>query len=216
VNVGSFCLGGVLLGGALLAAGQTRQSDSGAINAPIQTTQYRPLTGRQRFNWFALSTVGPQSLAGGVFSAGFGTALNKPEEYHGTWEGFGKRYGLRLSGVSTGNAIETGLGALWQEDPRYFRAEGKPFGDRVRNTIKMTFLARGRDGRLQLAFARYAAISGNNFLSNAWRPDSEADASHAARRTLWGFLGRMGSNAFQEFWPEVSKRLFRRKSLPKP
>jgi len=33
---------------------------------------------------------------------------------------------MRLTGVSTGKAIEAGLGSLWGEDPRYFRAAGQP------------------------------------------------------------------------------------------
>jgi hypothetical protein len=31
-------------------------------------------------------------------------------------------------------------------------------------------------------------------------------------RIGFGVLGRMGSNAFDEFWPDVSRHIFRRKS----
>jgi len=48
-------------------------------------------------------------------------------------------------------------------------------------------------------------------LSNTWRADSVADASHAAKRTGWGFLGRMGNNTFQEFWPDVKEHVFHKK-----
>ena len=157
--------------------------------------------------WFAESTVGPPSLLGGVISAGWGTLFNSPREYEPHWGGFGKRYGMRLTGVSTGNAIEAGLGALWGEDPRYPRAAGQPFKSRVTNIIKMTFLAPNRNGGLRPAYARYIAISGNNFLSNTWRADSEATNGRAGLRTLFGFLGRMSSNAFAEFWPDVRKRI---------
>jgi len=73
------------------------------------------------------STVGPVSLAAGLFSAGFGTAMNRPREYDPHWEGFGKRYGMRLTGIATGNAMEATIGPLWGEDPRYFRATGQSF-----------------------------------------------------------------------------------------
>jgi hypothetical protein len=204
-----------LLAGTTVASAQIAEGNpSSAANCrPVRSCNllYQPITGQQRFKWFAQSTVGPQSLAAGVFSAAFGTATNSPKEYHGSWEGFGKRYGMRLTGVSTGNAMEAGLGAFWGEDPRYFRAADKPFGGRVRNIIKMTFVARRQDGNHAPAYARYIATPGNNFLSNSWRADSEAEARHAARRTLWGFVGRMGSNAFQEFWPDVKQSLFRNK-----
>ena len=92
--------------------------------------------------WFALSTAGVESLLfAGPISAGWGTAFDHPKEYNTSWEGFGQRYGMRLTGVSTGNAIEASLGAVWGEDPRYFRAPDEPFKKRVVNMIDLTFRA---------------------------------------------------------------------------
>lgn len=214
-NLVQWQLAAALVLASLAASGQTAEhaqtrpaqpgSDQ-AVNSP-----YQPITGRERWKWFLQSTIGPQGLAAGVFSAGFGTASNSPKEYGGTWEGFGSRYGMRLTGVSTGNAMEAGIGALWGEDPRYFRAPGRSFGRRVQNIVKMTFAARRQNGNFASAYARYVATAGNNVLSNTWRVDSEADAQHAAVRTLLGFVGRMGSNAFQEFWPDVRRRILKKK-----
>jgi hypothetical protein len=117
---------------------------------------------------------------------------------------------MRFAGVATSNTMEAGLGAIWGEDPRYFRDQGQPFGHRLGHVAKMTFLARDRQGQLEPAYARYAAITGSNFLSNTWRPESEADASHAGIRIGLGFLGRFSSNAFDEFWPDVRAKLFHR------
>jgi hypothetical protein len=123
---------------------------------------------------------------------------------------------MRLTGVSTGKAMEAGFGALWGEDPRYPRAEGRPFKSRVGNVIKMTFLARDSHGRSMPAYARYIAIPGSNFLSNTWRADSVATTGHALERTGLGVLGRMASNAFAEFWPDVEQRLFRKRDKANP
>lgn len=173
-----------------------------------QNAVYHPITGDQRLKWFAASTVGPTTLIAGIFSAGIGTALDRPHEYGPGWEGFGDRYGMRLTGVSTGNAIEASFGALWGEDPRYFRVPDEPFKARLGHVIKLTFLARRRDGHYAPAYARYIATPGNNFLSNTWRVDSEANTDDALLRTLLGFAGRMGSNAFAEFSPDI-RRLIR-------
>jgi len=175
-----------------------------------------PITAGERFRWFACGSVGPESLVGGLFSAGFSTAFNTPREYGPHWEGFGKRYGLRLTGVSTGNAIEAGLGAVLGQDPRYFRATGQPFKTRVGHTIKMTFMAENRNGGLTPAYARLAAIPSSNFLSNAWRPDSTANASDALVRSLIGVAGKMGGNAFNEFWPDIRDRLPHKSGKRKP
>jgi len=73
----------------------------------------------------------------------------------------------------------------------------------------MTFAARRADGELAPAYARYVGISGNNFMSNTWRADGESGVGDACLRTL-GFAGRMGGDAFAEFWPTLTKHLFRK------
>jgi hypothetical protein len=169
----------------------------------------QPITAKERADWFALNTLGPESLLGGMISAGWGTLFDKPSEYGTHWQGFGKRYGTRLTGVSVSNAMEASIGAIWGEDPRYRRSQSESFKGRVGHVFRMTFVAENRQGHLAPAYARYIAISGSNFISNAWRPDSEATAGNAAFRTLLGFVGRMSSNAFQEFWPDVRHRFSR-------
>jgi hypothetical protein len=187
--------------GALSAAGLAAQAQTPATQEPA--SPHRPIAGTGRLEWFALSSFGPTSLAGGVVSAAWGTMLDKPREYGPHWQGFGQRYGMRLTGVATGNAMEAGLGAIWGEDPRYPTAVGHPFRRRVGQIVKMTFLAQTASGGTMPAYARYVGTVGNNFLSNTWRESSEADVQHALERVAFGFLGRMASNAFAEFWPSV-------------
>jgi hypothetical protein len=80
----------------------------------------------------------------------------------------------------------------------------------VKNVVVMTFVARQDDRTTAPAYARYIGITGNNFLSNTWRADSESGVGDACLRTALGFAGRMGSNAFAEFWPSVTQYLFHR------
>jgi hypothetical protein len=74
----------------------------------------------------------------------------------------------------------------------------------------MTFMAQDRDGKLMPAYARFAAIPGSNFLSNTWRVNGDNGAGDAAVRTGYGFLGRLGGNTFDEFWPDVRQKMFHR------
>lgn len=148
------------------------------------------------------------SLAGGAIDAGWGTWHDKPSEYGTHWLGFSQRYGLNLSGIAVSNAMEAGLGAAWGEDPRYFRAAGQPLMNRLGHVAKMTFLAKNREGDYMPAYARYTAIVGSNFISNTWRPDSDATASRATVRIGFGFLGRLTRNTWDEFSPDVKNRVF--------
>lgn len=173
-------------------------------------TNYHPPKAIDRLKWFTVTTAGPLSLlAVGPISSGWGTALDKPKEYGTHWEGFGQRYGMRLTGLSTGNAMEASLGALWGEDPRYFPSRRQGVVPRAKYVIRSAFVAPHRDGRWHPAYARFVGNVGNNFLSNTWRAPSENGTGSALVRIVWGVLGNMASNAWAEFSPDVKRKVFR-------
>jgi hypothetical protein len=109
---------------------------------------------------------------------------------------------MRMSGIATQNVMEAGFGALIHEDPRYHKAEGT-IKQRIASVFKQTVMAQRGDGTYAPAYARYCAITGSNFLSNAWRADSEAKVSSALLRTGYGFLGRLVGNTYSEFGGDV-------------
>jgi hypothetical protein len=174
---------------------------------PTSPEDYKTITAEGRFFWFVRSTVGLKSLTAGIVSSSYGTATDKPHEYGTHWVGFGQRYGMRLTGISTGNAIEATLGSVWGEDPRYFHTVHAPFRERVKNIADLTFRAYHPDGERHPAYARYVAVFGNNFLSNTWRVPSESDWQHALERSGEGFAGRAISNAVSEFLPQVWRKV---------
>ena len=175
-----------------------------------QEAPYHPITPRQSLQWFITNTIGPQTLAGGFFESVFGTALDRPSEYGPHWGGFADRYGMGMTRVATGNAIEAGVGLILREDPHYFRVPDRPLKARIGNVVRLAFAARGGNKKFRPASARTVAIFGNNFLSDTWRAHSEANAQDALLRTSEGFAGRMAANAFEEFWPDVKRLVFRK------
>ena len=201
----------VLVAGLLSPVVATAQSASPANAAGPPNSLPRPLSREERVRWFLNATVNPKSLGAGVISAAWSTGLNNPEEYGPHWGGFAKRYGMRLTGIATNNAIEAGLGSVWGEDPRYTRVGEGNIWSRIRNAARMTVLAERADGSTAPAYARYAAISSGSFLSNTWRVDSDSTAGAALRRTGLGFAGRFASNVFEELWPDLRRKLFSRK-----
>jgi len=199
----------------LLTGGQDVQSSPDPASAPTvtstQTTDstdtQSPITGLGRLNWAVKSTIGPASLLTGVLTSTWGTAFNQPREYGESFDGWAKRYGLRLTGVATSNVAEAALGTIWREDPRYYRDPAEDsFGRRFVRTVKMTFLST-RNGHVFPAYARYIAIVGTNAMSDMWRPDSERTASNTLFRIGEGFGGRLLGNMWEEFWPDVRQHL---------
>jgi hypothetical protein len=193
-------------------SGQSGQSTPPAqVPGPgnqLQAAIYEPITGTQRIGWVLRYTVEPPRLIGDMIYAGIETADNDPHEYGPHWDGFGKRVGILVAGAAVSNTMEATLGSFWGEDPRYFRVPDESFGARVKQVVKLTFVARGRDGNYHPAYARYMAIPSANWLSNSWRANSQATNGDAAIRTAEGFGARMGSNAYNEFWPSVRDYLF--------
>jgi len=169
---------------------------------------YHPITPGQRMRWFLIGTLGPSHMAGVVIVSAGGTAVNRPPEYGTHWSGFADRFGISVAGSAVGNAMEASAGLLFHEDPRYFRASKGTFKSRVGSVIRQTFSARTANSSFAPAYARYLGIVGGNFLSNTWRVHSEANAQSALLRSSEGFAGRMATNAFAEFWPDVKKHVF--------
>ena len=199
-------------------AGTRKAERSGSAQGPVKQNlkvisaqaPYRMISGKERVQWAARETFGPQSFLLGTLTAGIGTARDHPEEYGPHWDGFAKRYGMRFTGVASSHTIEAGLGAIWGEDPRYVRNQNLPIKRRIGHVFLLSFTARDRRGKLMPAYARYIAIPGNNFLSNTWRVSSDATTSAALTRTGYGVLSEVASNAWSEFWPDVKRHVFRR------
>jgi len=192
----------------LLTGGQEVQSPpdpppSTQTNTPADD----PITGIGRLNWTVKSTIGPASLWTGVLSSTWDTAFNHPREYGESFDGWVKRYGLRLTGVASSNVAEASLGVIWHEDPRYHR---DPVEESVRRrfhrTLIMTFMS-DRNGHMFPAFARYIAIAGTNVLSDSWRPNSDRGPVNTIDRIGMGFGGRLLGNMYEEFWPDVRRHL---------
>lgn len=188
--------------------GQDEVTPSGSpLGAQLEKGRYTQLTPKQRFEWFLKSTIGPRDLTAGIFSAGIATAGNVPDEDGPGWDGFGKRYGLRLSTLALQRAMEGSMGAAIGTDPRYFRVPDEKFSDRVRSVVKQTFLARRPDGTFGLAYDRFISYPTSSFISNKWRPGSDASGSEATLRVSYGFEWRMAENAIKEFWPNAEPHL---------
>ena len=181
----------------------------GDTDVVIEQTAPPAITFSQRLAWFDLHTFGFPNLLGTIPGAAFKTGIDHPHEAGPHWPGFGARYGESLSTNAVSNTIEVSLGAIWGEDPRYFRAGPTVAAkSRIGHIVKSTFLAPNRDGEMRPAYARYVAFSGSSFISDAWRYPSDTSAGNEFGRIGLSFVGRMASNAFDEFWPDTKRKLF--------
>jgi hypothetical protein len=176
----------------------------------LTASHYEPISPAGRIEWIVVGTIGLQSLAlVGPLSAGWQTAFNTPSEWGQSWEGFWKRYLAREVDVTISNSLEAGVGAFLGEEPRYIRSGRKGIWPRARYVMKTVFLTQRRDGHLAPAWGRYVGNTLNNIIENTYLPPSVTTPGETVLRSAYGFLGRLGGNAWEEFWPDA-KKLFRR------
>jgi hypothetical protein len=186
-------------------------AEQAPATSPLTADAYVPIITAERVDWIVDGTIGRRSLTVvGPLATVWQTGFNTPEEWGRGGSGIAKRYAQREADVAISNTIEAGVGALWGEDPRYIPSGRKGIWPRARYAIKTVLLAQRRDGSLKPAWGRYAGNVFNNLIENAWLPPSVTTPGQTAWRSGLGLLGRLGGNAWEEFWPDVRKR-FRKK-----
>ena len=190
------------------AVGQTTGAAT-SIQPTAEPTlaDYHPITADQRLKWFAKGSFGGPRLAAALVTSGIDTWRNTPSEWGPGWEGYGKRFGARVGHAAVSHGIEASVGALWGEDPRYFRVPDRPFGARVRNVIVMTFVSHDRNGDAMPAYARFVAVPSAAFIANTWRPPSQRATTDTLNGIAFDFSFHMVGNAYREFWPDLRRHL---------
>jgi hypothetical protein len=180
---------------------------------PVCAQNYQPLTAEERFRWFGKVTYGPRSLLiSGPVTSAWRTYTNRPDEWGPGWEGFGKRYGMRLVNNSVTNGLENSAGAIWKEDPRYFRLGQGPLRHRVRHAFMRTWMSRYGDGEYRFGAAKAIGLVGGAFAQKMWMPDSVTSNRDCLIRIGGGYSSRFLSNIVREFGPEIRKLMKRNKN----
>jgi hypothetical protein len=172
----------------------------------------QPMTAEERVDWIVDGTIGPKSLfVVGVIGTAWQTGWNTPEEWGRSWSGAGRRYLEREADVAISNTLEAGLGAIWGERANYIPSHEQGVKPRLGYALKTVFLAYRPDGHLAPAWGRYAGNTVNNLIENTWLPPSVTTWQQTTWRSASGFGTRAIGNVWEEFWPDVSRRLFHRK-----
>ena len=175
--------------------------------APPVPQAYTPPTASDRVNWVVEGTVSLPVIVVNAADSAWSTRVNWPHEWGPGARGFAKRFADEEAFGTVANSIEAGLGSLWGEDPRYRRAGEGSLWRRVHHAFMATVLAPHRDGHLAPAWARFAAEGGALRIENTWLPPSARTPNATAWRLGGDMAFRALSNVWDEFWPDVRKRI---------
>jgi len=167
---------------------------------------------RHKLRYHAENTVSPWSFAKSAAYAGFLQETNSPREWGQGERGYRKRLGSELAYTGVRNSIAFGLDTALHQDPRYHRSDETGFWRRTGHAVRGTVLTRTDSGTETFATWRIGSAYGAAFISNEWQPDRVNTISLSLQQGTAQIGFDLLANMRAEFWPDVKRKMFRRKS----
>jgi hypothetical protein len=182
----------------------------GAVDAHKQLP---PLSTREKFVLASRDSVTDySSYTWAGILAGQAMLLNSdPELGHGI-RGYGRYYWRNfVDGISGTFFTEAIVPAITHEDPRYYTMENGGFFRRTGYAISRAFVTKTDSGGTTFNWSEVAGNGLEAALSNAYYPPQERGPSQTARN--WGtqMESAVLNHIFQEFWPDIRRKVFRMK-----
>ncbi|MDP3001380.1 MAG: hypothetical protein Q8N47_28105 [Bryobacterales bacterium] len=174
-----------------------------------QTEEPLDVNGKLRYH--AAKTFGPGSIAVSGVKAGYLQMTDSPTEWGQGASGYSRRVVSSVASSGIRSVLAFGLDSALHQDPRYFRSDSTGIWPRTAHALRGTILTRTDSGGETLSIWRLGSAYGAAFISNQWYPDRLNTTRHA----LVGGSTRLGfdvaKNVLAEFWPDIKKKISRRK-----
>lgn len=170
------------------------------------------LTVKDKAHLFALNSFDFFTLITAAADAGINQARNTPHGFGQGGEGYAKRYGSAVAD-KVGSDFFTlfAYPALFRQDPRYFRKGAGSVGRRAGYAISRVFVARMDSGRSAFNISHVLGVGTSAALTNVYYPENERTAENTMTRFGARLGADMGVNLFKEFWPNIRKKMTRKK-----
>src|SRR6202140_1913071 len=176
-------------------------------------TQLPPLSTREKFVLAAQDSVlDYSSYTWAGILAGQAMLLNSDPELGRGIAGYGRYYWRTFTdGVSGTFFTEAIVPAITHEDPRYYTMGKGGFFHRTGYAISRTFVTKTDSGGNSFNWSEVAGNGLEATLANVYYPPQERGLSQTARN--WGtqMESAVLNHVFQEFWPDIRKKVFRGK-----
>jgi len=170
------------------------------------------LSSHQKFRLFLKNTSDPYTIVTTALSAGVQQADNGLPGYGQGAAGYGKRLGAGLADEASSGFFKTYLfPSLFHEDPRYFRMGSGPFKSRLAHAVVRSVVTRHDSGGHTFNWSGVLGRIASSSLSDAYYPTTDRGADRIFKRVGIGMAFGVIGNFFDEFGPDIEKKLLGRK-----
>jgi hypothetical protein len=176
-----------------------------------ESIPFHPLTTRQKFRIAALDSFDwPVIPTAGAFALLYQLEDQNPSFGQGM-KGYAQRFGTAYGDQMIGNLMtEAVVPWLSHEDPRYFRRGEGSLKGRAWYALTRIVVSRTDSGHNSFNASEWGGNAAAVAISNAYYPDTRT-VSDNVQRLLIACGTDAFSNVLKEFWPDVKRKLFKKK-----
>jgi len=176
----------------------------------LASTDYTPLTARQKFNIAVQDSFDPGAVALGAFFGGIGQLTKSNPSFGNGVPGYARSFAASYSDFVIGNYMsEAVYPSLFHQDPRYFRRATGNGWSRLGSAVGQIFWTHTDSGRMRFNFSEIAGNATSVAISNAYYPDNRNPSDAAAKFGMQIGVD-VAANVLKEFSPELTRLLSRK------
>ena len=173
-----------------------------------------PMTAAQKWHLGLREAVDPFNIGNAVITAAFSHYNNQTPRYGEGWPNYGKRLGAAVADFASQSFLSAGVFAtVLHQDPRYFRkGPGTGILPRALYSASRLFVCRNDAGRSVFNATNFLGMSVGIAASNIYYPSASRTGTVMASRFETSLFGGLTGNLLSEFWPDLERKFFRKKS----
>ncbi len=197
---------------------QIREQEKQRLFGLVQNfnTSYRAdavsLTAGQKMRLALRAAVDPANVVVAALVAGYGEAADSDAGFPWGVSGYGERVGVKYLDVFDGTVLGNGIfPALFRQDPRYFRMGHGSMRRRLLYAMATTVICKhDNSGRWEPNYSNLLGNITSGALSNLYYPAADSGIGLTIGNGMIVTAEGTGGAIFQEFWPDLSRRLLHR------
>ncbi len=147
--------------------------------------------------------------AGVLASAAYGTWTGSDPKYGSNGTAFGKRVGVEaLNGVISRELTDSLLPIAFRQDPRYYRQARGSYEQRAIHAARFVLVSRNDSGSQSFNYSQVLGLGAAAALTQTYYPARSVYTGDVFKTWGYSLLELGGINLFNEFWPDVKRKVF--------